>query len=1271
MRIVIDMQGAQTESRFRGIGRHTMSFAQAVVRNRGEHDVILALNGLFPETIEPIRAAFDGLLPQENIRVWHTPGPVCEMQPGNDARREAAELIREAFLASLQPDVIHICSLFEGYVDDAVTSIGRFNITTPVSVTLYDLIPLLNPEHYLKPNPSYERYYLCKVNYLRRSALFLSISEFSRKEAMDVLNIEGDKIVNVSTAIAGHFQPWAIDNAAAERILKKFHINRAFVLHSGSADERKNLVRLIQAYAALPASLLAGHQLVLAGKMPKGDVARLKDIAKSAGLKADELVFAGYVTDEELVQLYTLCRLYVFPSWHEGFGLPALEAMACGAPVIGANTSSLPEVIGLDEALFDPFNVAAIAAKMAQALKDDAFRAALREHGLQQAKKFSWDETAKRAIAAWEAWQLSRKKVKNHLPNGGRKPRLAFISPLPPERTGIADYSAELLPALSAYYDIELIVTQPVVQDPWINHYGHIRDLMWLRENAQSIDRVLYQMGNSPFHDYMLPLMSEIPGVVVLHDFYLGSLMSWLELNGAGHVWTQALYDSHGYSAVQARYRDAERAKWHYPANAHVLQHALGIIVHSEYARGLARQWYEADDHRHWRVVPHLRKASRMDNRLAARQHLGLETDDFLVCSFGFLGPAKLNHRLLQAWLKSPLASDKRCYLVFVGENHGDDYGGELLKTIRSSACGQRIRITGYAPTDLFRAYLAAADVAVQLRTHSRGETSGTVLDCMNYGLPVILNAHGTMAELDRGAAWMLSDEFADQELAEALEKLWRYPELRRESGKRAQEHIRAHHAPAGCAKLYAEAIETFYANMANGLPTLIHSLAKSLSPTPSDNEIKQLAWSLGRNHPLPRLKKYLYLDVTATCRNDLKTGIERVARALSLALLASPPEGYRVEPVYLHYENGKWLYRHARRYTLELLGCPPEALNEDIAEPVAGDVLIGLDLSGDMLVEAARFGLLEDMRNHGVNIYFIVYDLLPVRMPEVFPPNADEIHRRWLHTIATCDGAVCISKSVAHDLAHWLQEGGMQYEKRRAFKIGWFHLGADISNSAPSLGMPPDAVKTLTSLRARPTFLMVGTIEPRKGYLQTLDAFDLLWRDGLDVNLVIVGHEGWKSLPDAMRRNIPQTVSRLRGHPESGKRLFWLEGISDEYLEKVYAASTCLIAASYDEGFGLPLMEAAQHKLPIIARDIPVFREVAEDRAYYFSDTRQPEVLADALRDWLALYQQGTHPRSDNMPWLTWRESAERLMKIVLEEWRLGTEKAWVGVSKGGQCAR
>ena len=144
-----------------------------------------------------------------------------------------------------------------------------------------------------------------------------------------------------------------------------------------------------------------------------------------------------------------------------------------------------------------------------------------------------------------------------------------------------------------------------------------------------------------------------------------------------------------------------------------------------------------------------------------------------------------------------------------------------------------------------------------------------------------------------------------------------------------------------------------------------------------------------------------------------------------------------------------------------------------------------------------------------------------------------------------------------------------------------------------------------------------------------------------MDANLVIVGRNGW---------TMDRLAETLHHHPEKGKRLFWLEGISDEYLEKVYAASTCLIAASEGEGFGLPLIEAAQHKLPIIARDIPVFHEVAGEHVFYFSG-KEPGDLAKAVREWLALYQSGRHPKSEGMPWLTWKQSARQMMDIILKE--------------------
>jgi glycosyltransferase involved in cell wall biosynthesis len=367
-------------------------------------------------------------------------------------------------------------------------------------------------------------------------------------------------------------------------------------------------------------------------------------------------------------------------------------------------------------------------------------------------------------------------------------------------------------------------------------------------------------------------------------------------------------------------------------------------------------------------------------------------------------------------------------------------------------------------------------------------------------------------------------------------------------------------------------------------------------------------------------------------------------------ALLDEPPPGFRIEPVQLTETGGRWLYRHAHRFTLELLGCDPTVLAEEAVDLHCGDLLLGLDLSGDLLVRAERSGLFADLQRRGVGVYSVVFDLLPVRLPEVFPPGADRAHAQWLEAVSRFDGAVCISRAVADDLARWRADSGLQGEDRGHFRIGWFHLGADFTDSGDDRAIPDHADATLAQLRARPGFLMVGTIEPRKGYLQTIEAFSRLWEQGVDVNLVIVGKEGWTHLPLSMRRDIPATMERLRNHPELNKRLFWLEGISDAHLAKVYAAGTCLIAASYGEGFGLPLIEAARHGLPVMARDIPVFREVAGEGAHYFQ-ARDDRQMAAAVKAWLDLRERREAPSSGGIPFWRWQQSARAVAAFCLGE--------------------
>ncbi|NRR29099.1 glycosyltransferase family 4 protein [Oxalobacteraceae bacterium] len=376
-----------------------------------------------------------------------------------------------------------------------------------------------------------------------------------------------------------------------------------------------------------------------------------------------------------------------------------------------------------------------------------------------------------------------------------------------------------------------------------------------------------------------------------------------------------------------------------------------------------------------------------------------------------------------------------------------------------------------------------------------------------------------------------------------------------------------------------------------------------------------------------PRVPPQLLLDVSELIKHDARSGIQRVVRSVLEALALTPPAGYSVRPVY--DAGGHYAYA----------GAGADAPLSRDGEPIAvrpGDLFFGLDLSPDHVANNAA--VLQDLRRHGVRLYFMIYDLVPVRHPELFAAGMGPWFGHWLHTVASlADGLLCISRAVADELLDWLAANVPR--RAGALAVGYCHLGADLQASRPSHGEDAGAGAALAALAQRPTLLMVGTLEPRKMHAQALHACDLLWQAGSAVNLVIVGKPGW---------NVDLLAARLRRHPQAGQQLFWLEQTSDDSLLQLYRGASGLLAASLDEGFGLPLIEAAQHGLPVIARDIPVFREVAGEHAYYFSAANGSE-LAAALADWLALHASGQAPASAGMPRLSWAESAGQMLDCLL----------------------
>ncbi|MBU2804339.1 glycosyltransferase family 4 protein [Acidithiobacillus ferridurans] len=431
--------------------------------------------------------------------------------------------------------------------------------------------------------------------------------------------------------------------------------------------------------------------------------------------------------------------------------------------------------------------------------------------------------------------------------------------------------------------------------------------------------------------------------------------------------------------------------------------------------------------------------------------------------------------------------------------------------------------------------------------------------------------------------------------------------------------------------------------------PRLIALAHALLRPFPAlEEEVRVLAYRLkrtGRTIPAPLTQKQLQqpqqesipksytpqllFDVSELALRDVHTGIQRVVRALLSEMLHKPPAGHRFMPVRSN-ADGQLVY--ANRFMAAILGHHDPEREDSPVEAMPGDLFFTADLH-----LAFPFAELQRMRTQGLRVVFTVYDLLAVQL-NTMPKAYRLAFGDWLDgVLATADALVCDSRAVADEVVEWLQTH--PDARSSSLPIGYFHLGADLEASQPTQGVSPQDEAALQQICSEPTLLMVGTIEPRKGHAQAVAAMERLWADGLALNLVIVGKEGWRT---------HELICRLRHHPQRNHRLFWLDHASDAVLLRLYAQSTVLLAVSYAEGFGLPLIEAAHHHLPIIARDIPVFREVAGEHAFYFNG-ESSEALAEAIRLWLALHSVGQAPQSSGMPYLTWAQSVGRLQDCIL----------------------
>ena len=394
MKIVIDLQGLQRDgNRKRGIGRYSLELTKALINDYPENEYILFTNSALPN----LRNDFSDELHNQKLNLNYfqcpTVGNINKIYVGRYSNLWFSTQLRSYALSIINADIILITSFFDGFRDNTLVSHDSDYKLPPIVSIIYDLIPLINSDQYLTSDPEFELYYLNKINELSSLDGLLAISESSLMEASKYLEINPEFIFNISSASNDK----KFNSRNSNLKLYRNDLGK-FLLYCGATDPRKNLCRLIEAYASLPLGLIVKHKLVLTGPYVEEEIVLIKEWMINFGLPPEYVVFLGYVDDIKLANLYRTCYLFVFPSLHEGFGLPVLEAMNCGAPVIASNLTSLPELIGNQNFLFDPSNAKDIAAMIYKSLIDGEFYQSLCSNSKERKKYFSWEFTSKKTI---------------------------------------------------------------------------------------------------------------------------------------------------------------------------------------------------------------------------------------------------------------------------------------------------------------------------------------------------------------------------------------------------------------------------------------------------------------------------------------------------------------------------------------------------------------------------------------------------------------------------------------------------------------------------------------------------------------------------------------------------------------------------------------------------------------------------------------------------------------------------------------------------------
>lgn len=517
------------------------------------------------------------------------------------------------------------------------------------------------------------------------------------------------------------------------------------------------------------------------------------------------------------------------------------------------------------------------------------------------------------------------------------------------------------------------------------------------------------------------------------------------------------------------------------------------------------------------------------------------------------------------------------------------------------------------------------------------------VVEAMACGTPVITSNSSSLKEIAEGYAILVHPERV-QEIYLAMKHILDAPEEMKVQAQKAIAHAR----------------EFSWKNVAEKTLEIIKALNRGFVPTKihkdyfiKDFELAAIAqehsnWNVeftstvcqrvaeellalenGGFIPAYPIGKRILFDVTVVrdwAKNNYVTGIGRVCLRLydELSRMAD------VMAVSKDTVGKKLVFRAVDMDTYEI--------KKDIVEITSGDIYFMPELQLRGIQIPRNYPRVGQLQAAGVKTYAVIHDILPVNMPQYFQKKTAEAFPGYIEEILTdYDGILAVSKSAADSWIEYCKKR-QNMASEKYFKIGFFHNGVDNVLVKEAQHNIASEVKTFFDGQ---TFLMVGTVEPRKGYEIVLKVFEELWDKDFAGKLCVIGHIGW---------NMQSLVKGMKNHAESGNKLLFIEAASDAVLSYAYQHAAALIQASAGEGFGLPLIEAGAYGLPVICSDIPVFHEVAGEYALYF-DRSYPTGLQKILLHFSQDSDNGLIPDSRKIKSATWNESACSIANKMLAD--------------------